>query len=110
MKKTRARVLSSVIVATMVLGTAFPAAVLAGTQVSSDSKTSLNRLYGEDRFETAAKVATEGWETSKVAILASGKSENLVDALTAAPFANSVDAPILLTHGTDIPEATIEAT
>ncbi|HHY28151.1 MAG TPA: cell wall-binding repeat-containing protein [Desulfitobacterium dehalogenans] len=109
MKKTRARVLSSVIVATMVLGTAFPAAVFAGTQVSSESKTSLNRLYGEDRFETAAKVATEGWETSKVAILASGKSENLVDALTAAPFANSVDAPILLTNGTNIPETTIEA-
>ncbi|CDX04264.1 Cell wall-binding protein [Desulfitobacterium hafniense] len=109
MKKTRARVVSSVIVAAMVLGTALPAAVLADTQVPAESKVSLNRLHGENRFETAAKVATEGWETSKAAILASGKQENLVDALTAAPFANSIDAPILLTNGADIPEATIEA-
>ena len=109
MKKTRARVVSSVIVAAMVLGTALPAAVLADTQVPAESKVSLNRLHGENRFETAAKVATEGWETSKAVILASGKQENLVDALTAAPFANSIDAPILLTNGADIPEATIEA-
>ncbi|MGI1658771.1 MAG: cell wall-binding repeat-containing protein [Desulfitobacterium sp.] len=110
MKKTRARVLSSAIVATMVLGTAFPAAVLADTQAPADeTKSSIDRLYGENRFETAANVATEGWETSKVAILASGKKENLVDALTAAPFANSVDAPILLTDGANIPKATIEA-
>lgn len=110
MKKSRARVLSSAIVATMVLGTAFPAAVLADTQVpDGQAKTSIDRLYGENRFETAAKVATEGWETAKVAILASGKKENLVDALTAAPFANSVDAPILLTDGAILPEATIKA-
>lgn len=110
MKKTRARILSSAIVATMVLGTAFPAAVLAETQVpTGQTKTSIDRLYGQNRFETAAKVATEGWEASKVAILASGKKENLVDALTAAPFANSVDAPILLTDGASIPEATIKA-
>lgn len=109
MKKTRARVVSSVIAAAMVLGTALPAAVLADTQVPAESKVSLNRLHGEDRFETAAKVATEGWETTKAAVLASGKQENLVDALTAAPFANSIDAPILLTNGADIPEATIEA-
>ncbi|SHN65262.1 cell wall-binding repeat-containing protein [Desulfitobacterium chlororespirans] len=109
MKKTRARVVSSVIAAAMVLGTALPAAVLADTQVPAESKESLNRLHGENRFETAAKVATEGWETSKAVILASGKQENLVDALTAAPFANSIDAPILLTNGADIPEATIEA-
>lgn len=109
MKKTRARVVSSVIVAAMVLGTALPAAVLADTQVPAESKASLDRLHGENRFETAAKVATEGWETSQAVILASGKQENLVDALTAAPFANSIDAPILLTNGADIPEATIEA-
>lgn len=109
MKKTRARVVSGVIVAAMVLGTALPAAVLADTQGSAESKVSLDRLHGENRFETAAKVATEGWQTSKAVILASGKQENLVDALTAAPFANSIDAPILLTNGADIPEATIEA-
>lgn len=109
MKKTRARVFSSAIVATMVLGTAFPAVVFADTQVPTAVNSSIDRLYGGDRFETAAKVATEGWDTAKVAILASGKKENLVDALTAAPFANSMDAPILLTNGATIPAATIKA-
>lgn|GEM_PF-2954136 len=108
MKKTR--VISSAIVAAMVLGTAFPGAVFANTQAPADqTKTALNRYYGEDRYATAAKVATEGWETSKVAVLASGKQANLVDALTAAPFAKSVDAPILLTDGAILPQATIDA-
>lgn len=110
MKKSRTRVLSSAIVATMILGTAFPAAVLANTSgTTGEAKSFVERLYGATRFETAANVATQGWETSKVAILASGMDENLVDALTAAPFAKSIDAPILLTEGNKIPKATIDA-
>lgn len=111
MKKSRARVLSSTIVATMILGTAFPAAVFANTTgtTAGETKSSVERLYGATRYETAANVAMQGWETSKVAILAPGMDENLVDALTAAPFAKSIDAPILLTEGNTIPNATVEA-
>lgn len=109
-KSKRTRVLSSAIVATMILGTAFPAAVFASTSgTTGEKKSSVERLAGLTRYETAANVATQGWETSKVAILAPGMDENLVDALTAAPFAKSIDAPILLTEGNMIPEATIEA-
>lgn len=109
-KSKRTRVLSSAIVATMILGTAFPVAAFANTSGTTGvTKSSVERLYGATRFETAANVATEGWETSKVAILASGMDENLVDALTAAPFAKSIDAPILLTEGNTIPKATIDA-
>lgn len=107
MKKSRTRVLSSAIVATMILGTAFPAAALAAT--TGEAKTQVERLYGLTRFETSANVATQGWDTSKVAILAPGMDENLVDALTAAPFAKAIDAPILLTYGDSIPKATIDA-
>jgi hypothetical protein len=111
MKKSRTRVLSSAIVATMILGTAFPAAALAATTgtTSGQAKTQVERLYGATRFETAANIATQGWETSKVAILAPGMDENLVDALTAAPFAKAIDAPILLTYGDSVPQATIDA-
>lgn len=111
MKKSRTRILSSAIVATMILGTAFPAAALAATTgaTSGQAKTQVERLYGATRFETAANIATQGWETSKVAILAPGMDENLVDALTAAPFAKAIDAPILLTNGDSVPKATIDA-
>jgi putative cell wall-binding protein len=110
MKKPRARVLSSAIVATMILGTAFPAVAFAETTGGTvETKSAVERLYGATRYETAANVAMEGWDTSKVAILAPGMDENLVDALTAAPFAKSIDAPILLTEGSKLPDATLEA-
>ncbi|MDR3585995.1 MAG: cell wall-binding repeat-containing protein [Desulfosporosinus sp.] len=60
----------------------------------------LQRLSGQDRYETAAKIAEQGWTTSsKYAILAAGMDANLVDALTAAPLAKAMNAPILLTQG-----------
>lgn len=60
----------------------------------------LQRLSGRDRYETAAKIAEQGWKTSSdYAILAAGMDDNLVDALTAAPLAKALNAPILLTQG-----------
>lgn len=67
--------------------------------VSTVSATSANRLGGIDRYETAAKVAQEGWRTSEYAVLSAGMDANLVDALTAAPLAQTKNAPILLTQG-----------
>jgi putative cell wall-binding protein len=58
-----------------------------------------NRIYGSDRFETAAKIAEAGWPgTSDSAILAPGMDSNLIDALIAGPLAAKLDAPILLTE------------
>ncbi|KTE93860.1 hypothetical protein AT727_02585 [Desulfitobacterium hafniense] len=57
------------------------------------------RLSGENRYETAAKIAQQGWESSDYAVLAAGMDANLVDALTAAPLAKEKNAPILLTEG-----------
>lgn len=111
MRKSKTTVLSSFIVATLVLGTTFPVAVFANTSgtTSVETKAPVERLYGENRYETAANVALEGWEESEFAILSPGADENLVDALTAAPFAKSLNAPILLTDGSELPSATIEA-
>ena len=53
------------------------------------------RLSGNNRYETGAKIASEGWETSEYAIIASG--EGFADALCAAPLAKKYNAPILLT-------------
>ena len=75
------------------------AATTAPTVVVASPNT-LQRLSGQDRYETAAKIAEQGWPTSSnYAILAAGMDDNLVDALTAAPLAKAMKAPILLTQG-----------
>ncbi|CDX04782.1 Cell wall binding repeat 2-containing protein, partial [Desulfitobacterium hafniense] len=70
------------------------------------SPESILRLGGIDRFETAAKIAQAGWSEPSAnsenqtiaAILTSGMDENLVDALSAAPLATKLNAPLLLTE------------
>ena len=58
------------------------------------------RLGGLDQYETAAKIADQGWTTtSDNAILAPGMAANMVDALAAGPLAAKLNAPILLTEG-----------
>jgi putative cell wall-binding protein len=53
------------------------------------------RLGGTNRYETSVKVSQAGWTTSDNVVLARG--DNFADALTAAPFAKQLKAPILLT-------------
>lgn len=54
------------------------------------------RIAGQTRYETAAKIAQQGWTSSKYAVIASG--EGFADALSAAPLAKKYNAPILLTR------------
>ncbi|WP_425806420.1 cell wall-binding repeat-containing protein [Desulfitobacterium sp. Sab5] len=63
-----------------------------------------DRLAGDDRYETSAKIAQAGWKTSYYAILASG--ENFPDALCAAPLASKYNAPILLTSTDRLEDST----
>lgn len=66
----------------------------------------IERIYGVDRYDTAVKISQKGWATSDSAVLSAGMNENLVDALTAAPFARQKNAPILLTPGTTLDQKT----
>lgn len=111
MQKMKTRVFTGVLAASLAMGTAFPYAVLASdSTVPAQTLTPVDRLYGETRYETAAQIASQGWKKgdTDTAILAPGMDENLVDALTAAPLAKSLNAPILLTEGTQIPAATVK--
>ena len=58
--------------------------------------TTLVRLGGENRYETAVKVSQAGWTLSDNVVLARG--DDFADALTSAPFARQLNAPILLTQ------------
>ncbi|MDR0433976.1 MAG: cell wall-binding repeat-containing protein, partial [Gracilibacteraceae bacterium] len=58
-----------------------------------------DRLSGSDRYQTAINISQTGWPSARNAVLASGADANLVDALTVAPLAKLLDAPILITAG-----------
>ncbi|WP_017750690.1 cell wall-binding repeat-containing protein [Clostridium tyrobutyricum] len=53
------------------------------------------RLGGQNRYETSAKISQNKWTCADSAVLVSG--EAFADALSAAPFAKQINAPILLT-------------
>ncbi len=76
-----------------------PVMDLVGT-VTGDA--SVERIAGDDRYETAAKVAQE-FTSADVVYVATG--ENYPDSLAAAAFAGSADAPLLLVHHGSIPAA-----
>ncbi|MDR1603732.1 MAG: cell wall-binding repeat-containing protein [Gracilibacteraceae bacterium] len=77
-------------------------------QAASSSGMKIARISGETRYETAIQVAQAGWKDAAVAVIASGADANLVDALTIAPLARIMNAPILLTNGSDLTEATAQ--
>lgn len=57
----------------------------------------VERLSGDNRIETAVAVAKKNFKEADTVVLANGYSE--VDALTVAPYAELLDAPVLLTDG-----------
>lgn len=57
---------------------------------------STQRLSGVDRYETAIKISQSGWSGSQNVVLATG--QDFPDALSAAPLAKKLNAPILLTE------------
>ncbi|MGM7721745.1 cell wall-binding repeat-containing protein [Metabacillus sp. Hm71] len=64
------------------------------------------RISGADRYETSANLSYEGWETSDVAVLATGR--DFPDALSATPLAYKYNAPLLLTQTDSLPASVAE--
>lgn len=102
----------AVLTATAMFATTLPGIALAASTDPVDmhylftgkfftSPDTVPRIAGIDRYQTAAKIVQQGWAdgSSEYAVLSAGMDENLVDALTAAPLASHVGAPILLTEG-----------
>ena len=76
-------------------------AILRGEQAN------VNLVAGEDRFTTAVEVSKQlvGENETANAVVLVGE-DAIVDGLAAAPLANKVGAPILLTKANQLPEAT----
>ncbi|PYZ95866.1 hypothetical protein CR205_15910 [Alteribacter lacisalsi] len=66
----------------------------------------VERIFGENRFETAVEVSKTGWDASGTVVLASG--HDFPDALAGGPLAYEHDAPVLLTHSDRLTEVTEE--
>lgn len=62
---------------------------------------SVERIAGNDRYETAVEISKMGWKTAHTVILARG--EDFADALSGAPLAAQAGGPLLLTAGHVIP-------
>lgn len=70
-----------------------------------DKCTNINRIAGENRYETAALISKTGWtKTTNNIILATG--EDFPDSLCAAPLAAKLKAPILLTDKNELNDFT----
>lgn len=94
MKKEGKKILSVCSIASLLI-----AGSAVSTSVKAADSSSIIRIGGTDRYETAAKIAEAGWSSSNYAIVANG--EGYADALCAVPLAKANDAPILLTTGSD---------
>lgn len=63
------------------------------------------RLHGSDRYETAAAISREGWESgAHTVVIALG--HNFPDALAGTPLAYQLDAPLLLSDYKSLRDAT----
>ncbi len=54
------------------------------------------KLVGDNAYQTATKVSSEGWDSANNVVIVN--STSMVDALSATPFAEYNNAPILLTQ------------
>lgn len=68
--------------------------------------TTVIRVAGDDRYETAAATSARHFAKSRWVVLASG--ENWPDALSATGLAGALDCPLLLVRKDSIPDATYQ--
>ncbi|MGM0853916.1 MAG: cell wall-binding repeat-containing protein [Bacillota bacterium] len=70
------------------------------------ANSSVQRISGESRYDTASMISMWGWRQSDELVLASG--ETFPDALAGGPLAYKLNAPILLTYKHRLPSETKE--
>lgn len=66
----------------------------------------INRIAGQDRFETCSNISNSGWTKSDYAVLVN--SEMYADAVVSSPLADKFKAPILLVKKDNIPDTIVD--
>lgn len=82
-------------------------------EISDITGADMKRIYGEDRYETAALIAAEYGEGLDTVYVATGVGDMdtglaLADALTAASLAGSEGSPVVLAQPGNLPDATAD--
>ena len=73
-----------------------------------ENNVQLFSMSGKDRYETSTKISKTGWNSgAKNVVIVNGNEKNMVDGLSATPFATIKDAPLLLSNGKTLPASTI---
>lgn len=73
-----------------------------------ENNVQLFSMEGKDRYETSTKISKTGWTSgAKNVVIVNGNEKNMVDGLSATPFATIKDAPVLLSNGKTLPASTI---
>ena len=80
--------------------------VAAGPARSVDGQSDVQRIAGENRFETAAALAIDRYRSASDAVLA--RADDPADALAGSYVAGSHIGPVLLAEQHDVPQVTIE--
>jgi len=76
-------------------------------QSSGDTENQqIKRIWGENRYETAARISKEDWDEADTVVLARG--DDYADALAGVPLAYQLNAPILLTPSSELAAETLE--
>ncbi len=81
-------------------------AISAGVATTLAGYGTVERLAGADRYGTAAAVSDRFWSSSGTAFLAVGTE--FADALTGGSAAAKVDAPVLLTRSSSLPQEAVD--
>ena len=77
-------------------------------EAAGDADPAVEEIAGEDRWETSSRIATEAFDASDEAVIASG--EDFADALAGVALAGALEAPVLLVPAEGaLPAATEEA-
>ena len=73
-----------------------------------DYNVQLFSMSGSDRYETSTKISKTGWTSgAKNVVIVNGNEKNIVDGLSATPFASIKNAPVLLSNNGKLPSSTI---
>ena len=81
--------------------------VLVGVPArAGESRVSVERVEGNGRLATAAAVSAHAWDAAEVVLVA--RADEPADALSAAPLAGALSAPVLLTHRDRLADETAE--
>ena len=80
-----------------------------GTVTAQLDGPGVSRIGGDDRYETAARVALEAYDSADMVILARGDDAGgFADGLSASVLAGALNIPILLTKPDALPAVTLE--